>query len=152
VNLRTGVVLPSRRGGMLGTLLPLFRVGLGPRLGTGRQYLSWISLADEVGAARFLLDHDEIEGPVSLTAPQPVTNAEFTAALASALGRPALLRVPASLLRAGLGEVSSELLAGARVLPRKLERAGFAFQYPEVHAALAAELKSSRRYGAPGNA
>jgi uncharacterized protein len=140
VNLRTGVVL-SRRGGMLATLLPLFRLGLGPRLGAGGQYLSWISLADEVSATRFLLDHDEIEGPVNLTAPQPVTNAEFTAALAGTLGRPALLRLPASLLRAGLGEVSSELLASARVLPRKLEKAGFAFQYPEVRAALAAELK-----------
>jgi len=148
VNLRTGVVL-SRRGGMLGTLLPLFRLGLGARLGTGRQYLSWIALADEVSAARFLLTHDEINGPVNLTAPHPVTNTEFTAALASTLTRPALLRVPAPLLRAGLGEVSSELLASARVLPRTLERAGFAFQYPEVNAALAAELRPSRRYSDP---
>lgn len=139
VNLRTGVVL-SPRGGMLATLLPLFRLGLGSRLGSSRQYLSWISLADQVSAARFLLDHDEIKGPVNLTAPHPVTNAEFTAALAATLRRPALLRVPAPLLRAGLGEVSSELLASARVLPRKLERAGFAFRYPEVAAALTAEL------------
>ena len=141
VNLRTGVVL-SRRGGMLAALLPLFRLGLGPRLGAGRQYLSWISLADEVGAARFLLDHDQIQGPVNLTAPHPVTNTEFTAALASTLGRPALLRLPAPLLRAGLGELSSELLASARVLPRNLEKAGYAFRYPDVNTALAAELKS----------
>lgn len=140
VNLRTGVVL-SPRGGMLATLLPLFRLGLGSRLGSSRQYLSWISLADEVSAARFLLDHDEIKGPVNLTAPHPVTNAEFTAALAATLRRPALLRVPAPLLRAGLGEVSSELLASARVLPRKLERAGFAFRYPKVAEALTAELR-----------
>ncbi len=102
-----------------------------------------------MSAARFLLTHDEINGPVNLTAPHPVTNTEFTAALASTLTRPALLRVPAPLLRAGLGEVSSELLASARVLPRTLERAGFAFQYPEVNAALAAELRPSRRYSDP---
>jgi uncharacterized protein (TIGR01777 family) len=141
VNLRTGVVL-SRRGGMLAALLPLFRLGLGPRLGTGRQYLSWISLADQVAAARFLLDHDQIQGPVNLTAPHPVTNTEFTAALASTLGRPARLRLPAPLLRAGLGELSSELLASARVLPRNLEKAGYAFRYPDVNTALATELKS----------
>lgn len=143
VSLRTGVVL-ARHGGMLATLLPLFRLGLGSRLGSGSQYLSWISLADEVGAARFLLAHPEIDGPVNLTAPQPVTNAEFTTALAGTLGRPARLRIPRWLLRAGLGEVSSELLASARVLPRRLEKAGFDFRYPEVSAALAAELASSR--------
>lgn len=148
VNLRTGVVL-SRHGGMLGTLLPLFRLGMGTRFGSGRQYLSWISLTDEVGAARFLLDHDEIEGPVNLTAPQPVTNAEFTAAVADTLRRPARLRAPAPLLRAGLGEASGELLASSRVLPRKLEKAGFTFQYPELNAALAAVLKPSRRYSDP---
>ena len=100
VNLRSGVVL-SRRGGMLGPLLPLFRLGLGARIGPGSQFLSWITLTDHVAAIRFLLDHAGVDGPVNLTAPAPVTNAEFTAALARALHRPALLGVPAPALRSG---------------------------------------------------
>ncbi|MGO9081267.1 MAG: TIGR01777 family oxidoreductase [Streptosporangiaceae bacterium] len=139
VSLRTGIVL-SRQGGMLGRLLPLFRLGLGARLGGGGQYISWITLTDEVRAIRFLLGEAAIDGPVNLTAPQPVTNAEFTAALAGELGRPALLRVPGGLLRAGLGEVSSELLSGARVLPQRLTEAGFEFRHPDLRSALAAEL------------
>jgi uncharacterized protein len=143
VNLRTGLVL-SRRGGILARLVPLFRLGLGARLGPGTQYLSWITLTDEVGAIRFLLDRSEESGPVNLTAPQPVTNAAFTAALGTALHRPAVLRVPAVALRTGLGEVSSELLGSARVLPRRLEQAGFSFRHPEISGGMAAEL-------APGN-
>ncbi|HBW21062.1 MAG: TIGR01777 family oxidoreductase [Streptosporangiaceae bacterium] len=143
VNLRSGIVL-SRRGGMLARLAPVFRLGLGARLGAGDQYISWISLTDEVRAIRFLQDQAGISGPVNLTAPEPVTNAELTAALASAVGRPALLRVPAGLLRAGLGEVSSELLAGARVRPARLRQAGFEFRHPELRAALGAELAASR--------
>lgn len=139
-NLRSGIVL-SRGGGMLGRLAPLFRFGLGARIGTGSQFISWITLADEVRAIQFLLDHPGLEGPVNLTAPTPVTNAELTAALARALGRPAVLRVPAPVLRAALGEVSSELLTGARVVPGKLQGAGFAFCHATIDAALAAELK-----------
>jgi uncharacterized protein len=139
VSLRSGIVL-SRHGGMLGSLLPLFRLGLGARVGAGSQYISWISLTDEVGAARFLLEQPGLDGPVNLTAPRPVTNAQLTAALASALGRPAVLRVPAPVLRAALGEVSSELLSSARVVPRKLLDAGFAFRYPDIASVLAAEL------------
>ncbi len=139
VNLRSGLVL-SGRGGVLGPLLPLFRLGLGARLGTGRQYLSWIAKTDEVRAIRFLLDHPEVTGPVNLTAPAPVTNAVFTAELARAVHRPAVLTVPAVALRAGLGEASGELLGSARVLPEKLEQAGFSFRYPAIAAALAAEL------------
>jgi uncharacterized protein len=142
-SLRTGIVL-SRRGGMLGRLRPLFRAGLGTRIGSGRQYLSWISLTDEIRAIRLLLERRDLDGPVNLTAPAPVTNAELTAALAGALSRPALLRVPAPLLRLGLGEVSSELLASARVLPRKLQEAGFAFRHPDIATALGAELGPGR--------
>jgi len=142
-SLRSGIVL-SRRGGMLGKLLLPFRLGLGARIGAGDQFISWIALADEVRAIRFLLDHAELTGPVNLTAPVPVTNAQLTAALARALGRPALLRLPAPVLRAALGELSSELLAGARVVPRKLQEAGFTFRYGDIDAALAAELKPGR--------
>ena len=140
VNLRTGIVL-SGQGGMLGPLLPLFKLGLGARLGGGDQYLSWIAVADWVRAARFLLDDGKLAGPVNLTAPEPVTNTEFTAALARAVRRPALLRVPAVLLRTGLGEVSGELLGGARVLPARLEQAGFAFSYPAIGPALDAAAR-----------
>jgi uncharacterized protein len=139
VNLRSGVVL-SRHGGMLGPLVPLFRFGLGARIGSGHQFLSWISLTDQVGAIRYLIDHSEIEGPVNLTAPAPVTNAVFTAALARALNRPALLWIPAPVLQVAAGELSSELLGSLRVLPRRLTEAGFAFRYPALPAALAAEL------------
>jgi uncharacterized protein len=139
VNLRSGVVL-SRRGGMLGLLTPLFRAGLGARMGSGRQFISWISLTDHVAAVRFLLGQAGIDGPVNLTAPAPVTNAVFTAALARALHRPALLWVPAPALQLGAGEMSGELLGSARVLPRRLTEAGFAFRYPAIAATLAAEL------------
>ena len=138
-NLRSGVVL-SRRGGMLGPLLPAFRLGLGARIGDGGQYISWISVTDHVAAVRFLLDHADIDGPVNLTAPAPVTNEEFTAGLAGALRRPALLRIPAPLVRAGLGELSGELLGSQRVLPGRLLAAGFAFRHPDLASALKAEL------------
>jgi uncharacterized protein len=139
-SLRNGIVL-SRQGGMLPRLTPLFRFGLGARFGSGDQFVSWITLTDEVRAIRFLLDHPELHGPVNLTAPAPVTNAELTTALARALRRPALLRVPAAVLRTGLGELSSELLGGARVLPRKLQEAGFTFRHADITGALAAELR-----------
>ncbi len=139
VSLRSGVVL-SPRGGMLARLLPPFRLGLGATVGSGRQYLSWISITDEVRAIRFLLA-GEISGPVNLTAPNPVTNAEFTRALAGALRRPALLRLPAAALRAALGEVAGELLASARVLPGRLAAAGFGFTHPRIGDALTALLR-----------
>jgi uncharacterized protein len=136
VTLRTGIVL-SGKGGTLGQLLLPFKLGLGMRLGPGSQYMSWISLADEVGALRFLIGRPDVSGPVNMTAPAPVTNAEFSSALASVLHRPALLRVPAVALRLGLGEVAGELLASARVLPRKLRAAGYQFQHADIRAALA---------------
>jgi len=142
VNLRSGVVL-APHGGMLGPLMLPFRLGLGARIGAGTQYLSWISLADEVGAIRFLLDSDDIFGPVNLTAPEPVTNAEFTAALAKAVRRPALLQLPAPLVRAALGELSAELLGSLRVKPAKLLEAGFEFRDPTVESALAAAVRAA---------
>ncbi|MEU6037254.1 TIGR01777 family oxidoreductase [Actinomadura sp. NPDC047616] len=132
---RTGVVLG--RGGLVGRMLPLFRLGLGGRLGDGRQWMSWISLDDEVAGLRFLLDGD-LEGPVNLTGPRPVTNAEFTRALARAVGRPAVLAVPKTALRLALGEFADEgALVSQRVLPRRLEEAGFVFEHADVTAALA---------------
>ena len=97
-------------------------------------------MTDHVAAVRYLMDHATIDGPVNLTAPAPVTNAQFTAELARTLHRTARLRVPAPVLRAGLGEASGELLGSQRVLPRRLLAAGFAFRYPELGGALAAEL------------
>jgi uncharacterized protein (TIGR01777 family) len=139
-NLRTGIVL-ARQGGMLGRLAPLFRLGLGARIGPGTQFISWITLTDQVRALRYLLGNPAVEGPVNLTAPDPVTNADFTAALAKALGRPALLRAPAPVIRAALGELSGDLLASAQVIPRRLLAAGFTFRYADIASALAAELR-----------
>jgi uncharacterized protein (TIGR01777 family) len=146
--LRSGLVL-SPRGGVLARLLPPARLGVLPRFGDGSQVMSWISLTDEVRAIRFLLDRDGESGPFNLTAPNPVTNAEFTAALLRAVGRPGKSwpRVPASLLRLGLGEMSSELLGGERVIPKRLIEAGFEFRHPAIAVALAAELA-----GEPGPA
>lgn len=139
VTMRTGLPL-TPRGGVLARVLPLFRLGLGGRLGPGTQVMSWIGLADYLAAVRFLLDRADMAGPVNLTAPYPVTNAEFTAALAAAVHRPALLTVPALALRLALGGVTSDLLASARVLPQRLTAAGYQFQFPHLPSALAAEL------------
>jgi uncharacterized protein len=143
--LRSGLVLAAG-GGVLGRLALPARLGVLPRFGDGRQVMSWISLTDEIRAIRFLLDGSGAEdrnGPYNLTAPNPVTNAELTSALLAAFRRPdfSWLRVPAPLLKLGLGEMSSELLTSARVLPKRLQDAGFEFDYPLVSAALAAELK-----------
>ncbi|MFF0523848.1 TIGR01777 family oxidoreductase [Actinomadura nitritigenes] len=136
---RTGVVL-ARGGGILGRTLPLFRLGLGGRLGDGTQWTSWISLPDEVAALRFLIEH-EVSGPVNLTAPDPVTNAAYTEALARALHRPARLAVPKAVLRAALRDFADEgPLVSQRVLPRRLEHAGFRYRHPDVDSALAALL------------
>jgi uncharacterized protein len=139
ITLRSGIVL-SRRGGMLGVLALPFRLGLGARIGPGTQYISWISVTDHVAAMRYLIGNSAIEGPVNLTAPGPVTNAVFTAELARALRRPAVLRIPAPVLRAVLGELAGELLGSQRVLPRRLLDSGFVFRHPDIASALAAEL------------
>lgn len=139
VTMRSGVVM-SRRGGVLARMLPPFRLGLGARLGSGTQVMSWITLADYATIVSFLLARPEITGPVNLTTPHPVTNAEFTSALAAAVHRPGLLFLPEPALRLALGGVSSDILASARVMPRQLEAAGYRFRFPDLPAALAAEL------------
>jgi uncharacterized protein len=143
VHPRSGLVL-TPRGGLVARLLPPARLGLCPRFASGRQVMSWISLSDEIGAIRFLLDRKDVSGPVNLTAPAPATNSEFTAALTAAAGRRDLpwLRVPAPVLRLALGEAAVELVTSARVLPRRLQEAGYEFRYPTLPEALSAELAS----------
>lgn len=134
---RSGLVL-SRVGGGLKPLLRQFRLGLGGRLGSGRQWMSWISLTDEVGALRFAIDTD-IAGPVNFTAPDPVTNRDFTRALGKALHRPTFVPVPRFAPRLVLGEMADELLfASLRVEPAVLERSGYQFTHPDLDGALAA--------------
>jgi uncharacterized protein (TIGR01777 family) len=140
VHLRTGLAL-SKLGGLLGKIVPVFRLGLGGRLGPGTQYMSWISITDVAGAVSFLLGRPDICGPVNLTAPHPVTNAEFTSALGSALGRPALLWVPSVALNIALGEAAVEILKSARVLPGQLTGAGYEFRHATIESALASELR-----------
>ncbi len=134
---RTGVVL-SPSGGALARLRPLFALGLGARLGNGRQYFPWISLEDQVRALLFAIADDNLAGPVNFTGPAPVTNAEFTGALGRALNRPTPMIVPGFALRAVLGEFADEgLLYGQRAIPAALERAGFVFHHNTVGEALA---------------
>ena len=137
VLLRSGIVL-STKGGALGKVLPLFRAGLGGRLGSGKQYLSWIARPDHVAAMRFLLRSADIVGPVNLTAPTPVTNAVYTKAIAAAVRRPSFARAPSAALRLALGEFAETVLEGQRVLPNRLLAAGFEFGYGTVDAALRA--------------
>ncbi|WP_438294231.1 TIGR01777 family oxidoreductase [Streptomyces sp. HUAS TT7] len=134
---RTGLVV-ARDGGAWAKLFPLFRAGLGGRLGSGRQYWSFIALHDEVAALRFLVDTEGLSGPVNLTAPEPVTNREVTAAMSRALHRPALLPVPAAAMRLAVGEAASDALASQRVLPTRLLSAGFRFAFPSVEGAIGA--------------
>lgn len=136
VKVRTGLVLDPT-GGALGRMLPLFRFGLGGKLGLGSQWWSWITLHDEVKAITHLLDAD-LEGPVNLTTPNPVTNQEFTGTLARALHRPALFPVPSFALKVALGGFSTEILGSKKVMPTKLLESGFAFDYPHLTSALTA--------------
>ncbi|WP_163751593.1 TIGR01777 family oxidoreductase [Mycolicibacterium helvum] len=134
---RSGLVL-SPGGGVLARLRPLFSLGLGARLGSGRQYMPWISLEDEIRGLLFAINNDEITGPVNFTGPAPVTNSEFTAALGRALNRPTPLLVPGFALRTLLGEFADEgLLDGQRAIPAALERAGFVFHHNTIGEALA---------------
>lgn len=131
VHLRTAPVL-SRSGGLLSRLRPLFRAGLGARLGDGRQWFPWITLPDHVRAVRHVLEGD-VAGPVNLTAPQPVTNADFTAAFGRAVHRPAFFRAPRAALRIVGGELALEmLLGGQRAVPAVLQEAGFTFTHPTI--------------------
>ena len=133
---RTGLVM-SPSGGALGRLRTLFRTGLGPRLGSGRQYMSWITLEDEVRALLFAISNSELSGPVNMTGPAPVTNAEFTTAFGRAVNRPTPLMLPGFAVRAALGEFADEgLLIGQRAIPSALERAGFEFHHNTIGEAL----------------
>ena len=136
VKLRTGLVLDPT-GGALGRMLPLFRFGLGGKLGSGKQWWSWITLHDVVRAIIFALEHP-IAGPVNLTTPNPVTNQEFTAALARAMNRPALFPAPAIALKIALGGFASEVLGSKKVMPNALSDAGFVWDYPHITNALTA--------------
>lgn len=136
VRARLGVVL-SPDGGALEKMLPPFRLGLGGRLGSGRQWMSWVGLDDAIGAIHHAIFSTSVRGPVNVTAPAPATNAEFTATLARVLARPAVLPVPAAALRLALGQLADEaLLAGQRVLPAALLSAGYRFRAPALDAAL----------------
>ena len=136
IKLRTGLVLDPT-GGALGRMIPLFKFGIGGKLGSGKQWWSWITLHDQVRAMIFLMQ-SEIEGAVNITSPNPVTNKEFTAALAHALKRPAFFPAPAIALRALLGGFSSEILGSKKVMPKVLLDNGFKFEYPFVSNALTA--------------
>lgn len=142
-HLRTGIVV-GKSGGAVAKTLPLFKLGLGGRIGSGRQYWSWISLTDEVGAIRFLLDH-EVAGAVNLTGPEPVTNAAFTKAVGRALHRPTFMPVPKFAPRLLLGrEAADEVVsASQRVMPVVLAREGYRFAHETVDEAVTAELTSA---------
>ncbi|QXV62653.1 TIGR01777 family oxidoreductase [Amycolatopsis sp. TNS106] len=138
VRIRTGLVL-AREGGLLDVLRPLFRLGLGGKLGDGKQYMPWISLDDEVGAIVFALETETLSGPVNLSGPQPATNAAFTKALGRAVHRPAIWQVPGFAMKIALGQAAEEMaLFGQRAMPRALEEAGYAFRHPTLEDALAA--------------
>lgn len=142
VHPRAGLALhPS--GGILQRLLPIFRMAAGGTIGSGQQWMAWISRTDAVHALAWIALHESIEGPIILAAPNPVRNAEFTAALARAVRRPALAPVPAFVLKFIFGEMAEEtLLAGQRAAPRQLLESGFEFEYPTLDAALAHELNA----------
>jgi hypothetical protein len=135
-HLRTGIVL-SADGGALKQMLPPFRMGLGGRIGSGLQWMSWIDLHDEIGAIRHILTNESLRGPVNLVSPNPVTNADFTRTLASALSRPAIFPMPAFAARLVFGQMGEELLLGSqRVKPEKLVASGYVFQQPDLKTAL----------------
>lgn len=135
VRTRTGVVL-SPAGGALAQMLPFFRLGIGGPMAGGAQYVPWIHISDVVAGLIFCIDQADVAGPLNLTAPHPVTNAELSRELGKALRRPAILPVPALALRALYGEMAQIVTTGQRVIPRRLEQLGFAFAQPEVAAAL----------------
>ncbi|TXS45188.1 TIGR01777 family protein [Streptomyces sp. uw30] len=134
---RTGLVV-AREGGAWGRLFPLFKAGLGGRMGDGRQYWSFVSLHDEVAAIRHLMDTEGLSGPFNVTAPQPLTNREITEAMGRVLHRPTLFAVPAPVLRTVLGEMAGDVLGSLRVLPKRLLESGFTFAFPEIEGAIRA--------------
>ena len=140
VHARTGLVV-ARGGGAWAPLFPIFRAGLGGRLGSGRQFWSFISLHDEIAALRFLIDTPSLSGPVNLTAPDPLTNREITKAMGKVLHRPTLAAVPAPVLRTVLGEFAGDVLSSQRVRPGRLLDAGFTWAHPEIQQAVKEALR-----------
>jgi uncharacterized protein (TIGR01777 family) len=136
---RTGLVV-AREGGAWAKLFPLYKAGLGGRFGDGRQYWSFVALHDEVAAIRHLIDTDGLSGPFNLTAPNPLTNREISAAMGRVLRRPSLFTVPAPALKLVLGEMSGDVLGSQRVLPKRLLESGFTFAFPEIEGAIRAAL------------
>ncbi|MER7573097.1 TIGR01777 family oxidoreductase [Streptomyces sp. NPDC126514] len=139
VFVRTGLVV-ARQGGAWQRLFPLFRAGLGGRMGDGSQYWSYVSLHDEVAAIRHLMAADGLSGPFNVTAPEPLTNREITEVMGRVLRRPTLFAVPAPVLRTVLGEMAGDVLGSARVVPKRLLESGFAFAFPDAEAAVRAAL------------
>ncbi|MBN71953.1 MAG: TIGR01777 family protein [Gimesia sp.] len=140
VNMRFGMIL-DRKGGALGQMLTPFKMGVGGRLGSGKQYWSWIALPDVINALQFCLNLSELAGPVNFVAPDEVTNLEFTKTLGKVLSRPTCLPVPAWGVKTAFGEMGQELmLTSARVIPKKLNEAGFQFQYPQLEDAFRSVL------------
>lgn len=139
VVVRTGLVV-AREGGAWGILFPLFKAGLGGRFGTGRQYWSYISRHDEVAAIRHLMDGPTLSGAFNLTAPEPLTNREVTAAMGRVLHRPTLFPTPEPALRLALGEMAGDVLGSLRVLPVRLLQSGFTFAFPGIEETLRAAL------------
>ncbi len=133
--IRTGIVLDAHEGALVPMLLP-FRLFTGGSLGNGRQWFPWIHLADEVSAIRFLIEHPEGSGPFNLAAPDPLTNAQFSRMLGKVLRRPALIPVPAFVLRLLFGEMATVLVDGQKVLPSHLENLGYQFRFPHIEPAL----------------
>ncbi|HCI13395.1 MAG: TIGR01777 family protein [Gallionellales bacterium GWA2_60_142] len=132
---RTGLVL-STEGGLLGRMVPPFKLGMGARIGDGKEWMSWIHIDDLIAVMLRLLRDEQMHGPYNATSPQPVTNAEFTRELASVLRRPALFVAPPALLKLSMGESASLVLEGQRVLPKRLESAHYRFRFPELRGAL----------------
>lgn len=141
VLLRTAPVL-DRQGSLLKPLLPVFKLGGGARIGGGRQWMAWIALADWLGAAEFLLEREDVAGPVNLVSAAQCTNLDFTRALARQVRRPALLTVPGPVLDVVLGELAGEAQRSQRVIPGVLRNAGFSWTYPDIESALEAALRS----------
>ena len=140
VRLRTGHVL-ARRGGLVGMMKPLFKLALGSRLGRGHQYMPWIHVADQVAAMRYVLEHDTVSGAVNVCSPNPVTNAEFTAAFGRAVHRPAPWFAPAPMLKLAVGDADGEALYSQRMVPAVLSADGFTHTHPELDETLSSLLK-----------
>ena len=136
VNLRMGPIL-ARDGGMLSKLLTPFKMGMGGKVGSGKQYISWVALDDAVNAIKLAIDDESIHGPINIVSPNPVTNEEFTKTLGHVLNRPTALAMPAFAARLAFGEMADEmLLASQKVMPKRLSQAGFQFQYPTLESAM----------------